>query len=132
MSGVALKLPGASGEETGEVRPLSANRLCVACNNQVERKGNLMNQGHVSGDETRIAQWHLGALLEMQAAVFDTLRSANRCWLAIAQAQATAGLDVVARITSATSGQRLRSEMNEDDLASMDPSEEVKLLHILE
>ena len=93
-----------------------------------------MDQAHLSGSgkKASVGQMSPVALVEMEAAYFNTFRSATRCWLAIAQAQATAGFDIVARIASANSGHELHTEMNEDDVSNMTPDEEVKLLHIME
>ena len=90
-----------------------------------------MEQAHLSSAKAPNGQMAPGALIEMQAAFFSTFRSASRCWLAMAQAQAVAGF-AVARILSTTSGQEPGSDMKESDISDLTPCEEVELLHIME
>ena len=90
-----------------------------------------MEQAHLSSDKASNGQIAPGALVEMQAAFFGTFRSASRCWLAMAQAQAVAGF-AIARILSTKSGQEAGNDMKENDISDLTPCEEVELLHIME
>ena len=90
-----------------------------------------MVQAHLSSDKASNDQIAAGALVEMQAAIFNTFRSASRCCLAIAHAQAVACF-AAAGILSTKLGQESGGGMKENDISDLTPREEVKLLHIME